>query len=340
MPSKKELAMIARMNAARNGEEPAPAAAPPPPPPPALESEPVEEVQLEEVLDIDIAAVKEQCAAKEGQIAKRNADREAAKTAQLEAARAAEIEEQRREIAAKQEAKIHAEQQAAEQAAAEQEAAEQAAAEKAAVEGPAGWTCQTCTFENVPDSATCEMCGSAKPAAEEPSAEEAALIARVLARQQRGALKGGPPNFPVHSTMRTFGHPGTVVKEYGYWVVVVRPDQPTLGSLVLICKEAARSFGGISAEAFAEQKQVISDIESVLNQPPFGYRFINYLMLMMQDPHVHYHVVPRYFKDKMFKGGKFPDKPGPPDLSVKAKLGPNTLQQLTETLKSMWPENI
>merc|ERR1711865_168223 len=333
------------MNAARNGEEPAPAPAPPPPPPPpAPEPEPVEEVQLEEVLDIDIAAVRDQCAAKEGQIAKRNADREAAKAAQLEAARAAEMDEQR-EIAAKQEAKMHAEQQAAEQAA-EQEAAEQAAAEKSAAEkaeaekAAAGWTCETCTFENTPDSATCEMCGSAKPAAEEPSAEEAALIARVLARQQRGAMKGGAPDFPVHSTMRTFGHPGTVVKEYGYWVVVVRPDQPTLGSLVLICKEAGRSFGDISAEAFAEQKQVISDIESVLKQPPFGYRFINYLMLMMQDPHVHYHVVPRYFKDKTFKGGTFPDKPGPPDLSVKAKLGPNTLQQLTDTLKSMWPENI
>jgi len=199
--------------------------------------------------------------------------------------------------------------------------------------------CNGCTFVNALGSSTCEMCGGAapEPAKAEPSAEEAALIARVLARQQAGG-NVAVPVFKTHATMTSFGYPATTVKEYVHWVVVVRPEQATLGSLVMICKEPARAFSNISAEAFAEQKKVVSDIESVLKQPPFEFRFINYLMLMMKDPHVHYHVVPRYFKDKGFKGIKFPDKPGPPNLSVFAKLKPDTLQELTDTLKRMWPQ--
>ena len=39
-------------------------------------------------------------------------------------------------------------------------------------------------------------------------------------------------------------------------------------------------------------------------------------MLMMVDPHVHFHVIPRYDGSRSFGGMSFPDRawPGPPDL--------------------------
>ncbi len=39
-------------------------------------------------------------------------------------------------------------------------------------------------------------------------------------------------------------------------------------------------------------------------------------MLMMVDPHVHFHVIPRYDGDRAWDGVEFADAgwPGPPDL--------------------------
>jgi diadenosine tetraphosphate (Ap4A) HIT family hydrolase len=47
-----------------------------------------------------------------------------------------------------------------------------------------------------------------------------------------------------------------------------------------------------------------------------GYERINYLMLMMVDPHVHFHVFPRYEGARPFESASVEDKgwPGPPDL--------------------------
>ena len=47
-----------------------------------------------------------------------------------------------------------------------------------------------------------------------------------------------------------------------------------------------------------------------------AYEKINYLMLMMVDPDVHFHVLPRYQAPRTFGGATFPDTgwPGPPAL--------------------------
>jgi diadenosine tetraphosphate (Ap4A) HIT family hydrolase len=46
------------------------------------------------------------------------------------------------------------------------------------------------------------------------------------------------------------------------------------------------------------------------------YERINYLMLMMVDPNVHFHVIPRYSEPRSWDGIAFPDAgwPGPPRL--------------------------
>jgi diadenosine tetraphosphate (Ap4A) HIT family hydrolase len=120
----------------------------------------------------------------------------------------------------------------------------------------------------------------------------------------------------MNATVRKFGYPDTLVKEYAHWVVLLRPQQVTLGSLVLVCKDRADTFSGISREAFSELKKVTFAIEQCL-KGCFSYDKINYLMLMMVDPDVHFHVLPRYAGSRMFDKCQYADTgwPGPPDLA-------------------------
>src|SRR5690606_983666 len=116
----------------------------------------------------------------------------------------------------------------------------------------------------------------------------------------------------VNQTMRTFGYPASTVAEYPHWSVLLRPQQATLGALVLVCREDATAFAEISAAAFAELGLAVREIEATLRRC-FAFEKINYLMLMMVDPHVHFHVLPRYSGIREFGGVSFTD-PGWPRL--------------------------
>jgi diadenosine tetraphosphate (Ap4A) HIT family hydrolase len=121
----------------------------------------------------------------------------------------------------------------------------------------------------------------------------------------------------MNVTAKKFGYPDSLVKSYAHWHVLVRPVQPTLGSLVLVCSDATDHFGGISREASAELQQATADIERVLGGL-FQFDKINYLMLMMVDPDVHFHVLPRYADKRDYRGHSFEDAswPGPPDITA------------------------
>ncbi len=54
----------------------------------------------------------------------------------------------------------------------------------------------------------------------------------------------------MNATMEKFGYPDTLIREYENWVVLLRPQQATLGALVLICKESVDALSSISVEAF------------------------------------------------------------------------------------------
>lgn len=120
----------------------------------------------------------------------------------------------------------------------------------------------------------------------------------------------------MHATLEKFGYPDRVILETSHWVVMLRPVQVTLGSLVLINTSEATAFSALSPEAFADLRDVCGKMESAL-RGAFAYDKLNYLMLMMVDPQVHYHVLPRYSESRNFGGREFTDGawPGPPDLS-------------------------
>lgn len=138
----------------------------------------------------------------------------------------------------------------------------------------------------------------------------------------------------MNETIAKFGHPATLIAEYEHWVVLLRPAQPTLGALVLAAKSGATAFGDLPAEAHAELKLATAAIEAALTQA-VGYAKINYLMLMMVDPHVHFHVLPRYDGDRSGAGLTVADAgwPAQPDLGQAVKLDETQIAALTGWLK-------
>ena len=96
-----------------------------------------------------------------------------------------------------------------------------------------------------------------------------------------------------HATLIKFGYPETLLREGRHWALLVRPQQPTLGSLVLCSTSDATAYGDLPVEAFVEQREMIAFAEALLRDA-VAFERINWLMLMMIDRHVHFHVVPRY----------------------------------------------
>ena len=138
----------------------------------------------------------------------------------------------------------------------------------------------------------------------------------------------------MNATIEKFGFPATLIAEFDHWVVLLRPAQPTLGALILAAKSDATAFGDLPAAAHAELASVTKALESALTGA-VGYQRINYLMLMMVDPHVHFHVLPRYEGSRTHAGIDVQDAgwPGQPDLGSAVKLDGDQVAALTGWLK-------
>ena len=139
------------------------------------------------------------------------------------------------------------------------------------------------------------------------------------------------------ATMTKFGYPATLLGETAHWAVLLRPQQVTLGSLVLILREPVTSFGEASPAAFAELQVAVARIERMLREF-VAYEKINYLMLMMVDPDVHFHVIPRYEGERRHLGQGFPDAgwPGPPALGEAVVPEDGVREDLLRRLRAAW----
>ncbi len=141
----------------------------------------------------------------------------------------------------------------------------------------------------------------------------------------------------MNATITKFGYPATLIRAYDHWVVLARPAQLTLGSLVLASTSDATAFGDLPPAAFAELHSVTHALEAAL-KAAVDHDRLNYLMLMMVDPHVHFHVFPRY--DGTRTGGGLtladPSWPGPPDLGKATKGDADALAALVGWLRPYW----
>ncbi len=143
----------------------------------------------------------------------------------------------------------------------------------------------------------------------------------------------------MNETIRRFGYPATLIADYEHWVVLLRPAQPTLGSLVLASRSEALAFPELVPEAFGELRRATADIEQALAASVRPDK-MNYLMLMMVDPHVHFHVIPRYSGERSACGVTLDDKGWPkvPDLGSAVALDEAQTAALVGWLRSAWPQ--
>jgi diadenosine tetraphosphate (Ap4A) HIT family hydrolase len=111
------------------------------------------------------------------------------------------------------------------------------------------------------------------------------------------------------------------------WTWSVRPGQPTLGAGVLSLNRHAGKFSEVSADEMKDLAELVGAVEGTV-KAAFDHAIMNYLMLMMVDHHVHYHVIPRYQAVRTFAGREWVDS-GWPALPV---LADNQYQDDPETL--------
>ncbi|MBX7146455.1 MAG: HIT family protein [Alphaproteobacteria bacterium] len=141
----------------------------------------------------------------------------------------------------------------------------------------------------------------------------------------------------TNQTLLTFNYPNSIIHEYHNWAVLLRPQQITLGSLILATKSNATSFSNLQEPCFIELPTVIKNIEHSLKKI-FNYQKINYLMLMMVDPHVHWHVIPRYDQPQLFDTISFQDPgwPALPNFKHTTALSQDQYDHLLSFIKKQW----
>jgi diadenosine tetraphosphate (Ap4A) HIT family hydrolase len=139
----------------------------------------------------------------------------------------------------------------------------------------------------------------------------------------------------MNTTIEKFGYPHTLIAENDHWVLLLRPKQVTLGSLILASKSESESMAGLGAEEYISLGAIVRELETALRRA-FEFEKINYLALMMKDKHVHFHVFPRYMSAISFAGVEFKDDawPGAPNTSNVVELSPDAKEQLLKTLKT------
>ncbi|MCB2108071.1 MAG: HIT family protein [Rhodobacteraceae bacterium] len=137
----------------------------------------------------------------------------------------------------------------------------------------------------------------------------------------------------INATIENFGYPGSLIADLGAWVVLLRPKQITIGSLILAAADPATAFSDVAPMTAAALPDAITRIERGL-KAAIGYDKINYLMLMMVDPHVHFHVIPRHAGPVKFLGKEYPDTawPKPPVMSDALDLDVASMNALRDVL--------
>ena len=143
----------------------------------------------------------------------------------------------------------------------------------------------------------------------------------------------------ANATETKFGDPATRIAQTDHWSVLLRPKQPTLGSLVLAANRNFISASELTPEEAAEFPVVVGRLEAAL-RGAFSFDKINYLCLMMVDRHYHFHVIPRYETPRSFDGAEFTDEAWPrfPTIGV-TPSDEAFLIRLRDHLRGFLPES-
>ncbi len=85
------------------------------------------------------------------------------------------------------------------------------------------------------------------------------------------------------------------IKEFSYWLLLLRPVPVTIGSCVILLKRKCCSLSEITKEEMAEFPEVCHYFENSCKSLYGAVKF-NYHANMMKEDFVHFHAIPRYNK--------------------------------------------
>lgn len=125
-----------------------------------------------------------------------------------------------------------------------------------------------------------------------------------------------------------------------HWEVSLRPKQKTLGSMVLSSRQGVTSFSEMSADSGAEFVSLLAASEQAVKSA-YGAARVNCLGLMMVDPIVHFHLIPRYGAAVERHGANWQDAdwPLPPQLTAVGDItSQKQLEEIRDTLRANWPQ--
>lgn len=96
-----------------------------------------------------------------------------------------------------------------------------------------------------------------------------------------------------YNFMSAFHPNNTCIKEFNYWMILLREGQVTLGDCIIVLKREITTFGEMTMDESAEISSVLKWYEEKCRNV-FGAEKFNYIAAMMRDNFVHFHAFPRY----------------------------------------------
>lgn len=127
-----------------------------------------------------------------------------------------------------------------------------------------------------------------------------------------------------------------LIIRFDNWTWSVRPTHCTLGAGILSLNRECTSFGSVTHDEATELADITREIEQRL-KAAFNPQKMNYIMLMMVDPQLHFHVIPRYDQSRTFGGHNWSDNgwPALPALAEGSEWsGSDVLQEIKLKLKT------
>lgn len=135
--------------------------------------------------------------------------------------------------------------------------------------------------------------------------------------------------------MKKFKPEQNLIKEFKYWVVLIREKQVTLGSSIIILKREVDSIANVTSEEFAEFPNVVAWFEHVTKNL-FGAQKFNYVVAMMKDNFVHYHAFPRYGETFNKYGVEWKDDAWPKVIEFKdIKCEREVIENIKKEMRSL-----
>lgn len=132
----------------------------------------------------------------------------------------------------------------------------------------------------------------------------------------------------MYEFLGRFNREDLFIKEFHYWILMVRPVPVTIGNCIILLKRQCFSLSEVSKEEMAEFPDVCRFFEESCTSLYGAVKF-NYHANMMKENFVHFKAIPRYDKVVIRHGIKWVDEDYPStEQLTKHKVSEEILQSI------------